>query len=57
MSDTPNIDPDIATSAPDEAAPDEEQQEAPDVEVADPDEVDPDDGTDAEDNPVDNPAG
>jgi hypothetical protein len=57
MSDTSGIDPDLTPKAPDEDAPKEQQQEARDVEVTTPDEVDPDDGTDADDKPVDNPAG
>jgi hypothetical protein len=51
MSDTPNIDPDLATEAPDE------ETKTPNVDVTKPDEVDPDDGTDENDAPVDNPAG
>lgn len=57
MSDTSGIDPDLTPKASDEDAPDEQQQEAPDVEVTSAEEVDPEDGTDADDKPVDNPAG
>jgi hypothetical protein len=58
MSDSPNIDPDLATSAPDEDAPDREgTHDAPHVDVTSPQEVDPEDGTDEDDKPIDNPAG
>lgn len=58
MSDSPNIDPDLATSAPDEAAPERDgSHEGSKVDVTSPEEVDPDDGTDEDDKPIDNPAG
>jgi len=53
MSDSPNVDPDLATEAPKAA----KQPKHPDVEVTSADEVDPSDGTDNDDLPVDNPAG
>lgn len=58
MSDSPNIDPDLATSAPDEDAPERDTaHEGSKVDVTSPEEVDPDDGTDEDDKPIDNPAG